>query len=83
MTCNLKSIRASLALTQRELAGIFGMTASNVAHYEAGKQEFPPNFARTLIEVARLRGVEITFDDIYGLEVGAGDTAPEPHQEAA
>jgi len=84
MTCNLRSIRAALSLTQRELAAIFGQTASNVSHYEAGKQEFPPACARALIAEAKKRGVDLTFNDIYGTAiVGAGDTAPETHQEAA
>lgn len=65
MTCNLKSIRMALGMTQRELAAVFGQTASNVSHYESGKQEFPPACARALIVAARERGHDLTFDEIY------------------
>lgn len=80
MTCNLRSIRTRLGLTQRELAQVFSMTASNVAHYEAGKQEFPPNVARALIKEAACHGLTIGFDDIYG---SSDDRPVEPLQEAA
>ncbi|MBI3096369.1 MAG: hypothetical protein HYY97_15985 [Rhodocyclales bacterium] len=68
-------------MTQRELAMVFGQTPSNVSHYEAGKQEFPPACARALIEAAKLRGKDITFDDIYGL--AASVDAASSQQKAA
>lgn len=71
-------------MTQRELAEVFRQTPANVSHYETGKQELPPACARALIEAAKVRGREVTFDEIYAVGiVGATDTAPEPHKEAA
>ena len=63
-------------MTQRELAAVFQQTASNVSHYETGKQELPPSCARALIWAARERGLDITFDDIYTVQkVAVGETA--------
>ena len=62
-------------MTQTDVAGVFGQTKSNVSHYETGKQELPPACARFLIEAARGRGREITFDEIYDVpKLGADDT---------
>lgn len=66
MTSNLRAIRLSLGMTQRELAAVFGQTAANVSHYENDKQELPPACARALIAAARDRGRDLSFDDIYG-----------------
>lgn len=66
-------------MTQRELADVFSQTASNVSHYECGKQELPPACARALIIEARKRGVEISFDDIYAASTGPA----QPEREAA
>lgn len=64
-------------MTQRELAEVFRQTPANISHYETGKQELPPACARALIEAAKARGREVTFDEIYAVEkVGAGATAP-------
>lgn len=63
-------------MTQRQVADVFGQTASNISHYENGKQELPPACARALIAAAAALGREISFDDLY-------HTQPEPHQEAA
>jgi len=84
MASNLRTIRISLGMTQRELAAVFGQTAANISHYETGKQDLPPACARALIEAARVRGREVTFDEIYAARKAVTSTsAPEPHQEAA
>lgn len=84
MKCNLKSIRLDIGMTQREVAAVFGQTASNVSHYENGKQELPPACARALIEAARVRGREVTFDEIYAARKAVTNTpAPEPRQAEA
>jgi transcriptional regulator with XRE-family HTH domain len=83
MTCNLKTIRLALGMTQREIAAVFGQTPSNVSHYENGKQELPPSCARALIDAAQGRGHNLTFDDIYTVEkVSSGGTPPEERQAA-
>lgn len=72
---NIKAIRNRLGLTQTDLAKAFGQSKSNVSHYESGKQELPPVNARKLIDLARQHGCELSFDDIYGSQVGSGNTA--------
>ena len=42
-----------------------GCTQGNIGHYERG-QTVPPDAARRLIDFAQLKGLEITFDDVYG-----------------
>lgn len=52
-------------MTQRELADVFGQTASNISHYEMGKQELPPACARALISYAKDKNQALTFEEIY------------------
>lgn len=66
MSTNLRAIRNRLKMTQLEIATAIGRTQANVSHYETARQEMPPSAARILIAVARSRGVELTFDEIYG-----------------
>lgn len=62
---NLKSIRERLAITQQVLADGLGCTQGNVANLEAG-QALRPELAQKLVVFAKDRGVDLTFDDIYG-----------------
>lgn len=64
---NIKTIRTRLGVTQTVLAAGIGCTQGNVGHYENG-QTVPPDSAKRLIEFARTRGHEVTFDDIYAAE---------------
>lgn len=61
----LKAIRERLAATQAALSEVMGCTQGNVSFYEKG-QTVPPEAAKLLIDYARARGLEITFDHIYG-----------------
>jgi putative transcriptional regulator len=61
----IKSIRASLEMTQAELARVLDMTQANVAFYERG-QTVPPDVARRLILFARSRGFTLGYEDVYG-----------------
>ena len=84
MRNNIKSIRERLSLSQAAFAVAIGVTQGNVSHYEMQRQEVPPEIARRVIAYAASAGLTLSFDDIYlSVEVSAGDTAPEPHQEAA
>lgn len=69
-------------MTQREVADLFEQTASNISHYENGKQQLPSNCARLLIQHVAQRGVTITFDDVYGSLNPHQEAAPEPHPAA-
>lgn len=62
---NLKAIRKQLGLTQAELAKLIGCTQGNIGHYESKNHTIPPERAIQLISVAKERGLEITFEDIY------------------
>lgn len=62
----LKTIRDRLAVTQATLAEVMGCTQGNVSFYEKG-QTVPPEAAKRLIDYARAKGLEITFDHIYGV----------------
>ena len=62
---NIKSIRDRLGLTQAGLAEGIGCTQGNVGHYEKG-QTVPPEMAKRLIGFALTRGLDLTFDHIYG-----------------
>lgn len=61
----IKTIRERLQVTQAELAAGIGRSQGNVAFYEKG-QTVPPDVARSLIMFARARGVQVTYDDVYG-----------------
>lgn len=63
-----KDIRDRLQITQAEIAAALEMSQSNVSFYERG-QTVPPHVASKLIEFAKTRGVELTYDDIYAAKV--------------
>jgi putative transcriptional regulator len=65
MSTNFKAIRERLGMTQAAIGADLGVTQGNVSFYEKG-QTVPPDVARLLIEVAGRRGLELTFDNIYG-----------------
>lgn len=44
------------------------VTQAMVSFYETGENEFPPDKARLLIEYAGKRGLEISYNHIYGRE---------------
>lgn len=62
---HLKPIRDRLGITQKAMADGIGCTQGNVGHYERG-QTLPPEMARKVINFARLHGLELSFDHIYG-----------------
>ena len=60
-----KKIRERLQMTQAAIGAELGVTQGNVSFYEKG-QTVPPDAARKLIELARSKGLELTFDHVYG-----------------
>lgn len=62
----IRSIRERLALSQADLAKLLGCTQGNIGHYEVREQVMPPQVAQRLIFEAAVRGLRITYDDIYG-----------------
>lgn len=55
-------------MTQSEIAAELGQTQGNVSFYELGSQNVPAPVAAKLIEIAKARGVDLSFDDIYVVE---------------
>lgn len=62
------AIRKRLDMTQAEIAAPLGVTQGNVSFYENG-QTVPPAIAAKLIDLAKSKGIEINFDDVYGAEL--------------
>lgn len=60
-----KSIRQRLGMTQAAIGEALDCTQGNVSLYERG-QTVPPEAAGKLIELARSRGLSISFDHVYG-----------------
>jgi len=65
-TNNLKQVRKRLGLKQRELAAAIGVSKGNISHYECQRQLLPPTVAQSVIALAALHGLQISYDDIYG-----------------
>src|SRR6185295_7594625 len=62
-----KRIRERLGWTQAEMAAVLDVSQGTISFYENGKT-VPPQVARKLIDVARQRGLDVTFDHVYGDE---------------
>lgn len=60
-----RTIRKRLAVSQAEIGAALGVGQSNVSFYERG-QTVPPDIAKKLIEYAKGRGLELSFDHVYG-----------------
>lgn len=65
---NVLTIRRRLGLSQADFGAAIGVSQGNVSHYEQMRQEVPPHVARQIIDTAAKRGLQLTFDDIYGDE---------------
>ena len=62
---NLKNIRKQMKLSQAKLAELIGCAQSNVGHYESRNQTIRPEVAQRIMLVAKDRGLNITYEDIY------------------
>lgn len=61
----IRSIRKQLGLSQQELGELLGKTQGNVSLYEVAGQTVPPGVAQRVIEIAKDKGFECTFNDVY------------------
>jgi len=66
-TNNLKAVRQKLGLRQADLASAIGVSKGNISHYECQRQLLPPTVAQRVIALAAERGLQISYDDIYGV----------------
>jgi putative transcriptional regulator len=73
----IKAIRKLLGMSQAEIAEHLGCRQGNISFMERG-QTVPPESARRLIELARSRGVELSYDHVYGAR-----PVPVQHEVAA
>jgi len=63
----IKAIRERLGLSQLALGRGIGCTQGNIFHYERG-QTLPPDAAKRVITFAAEHGLDLTMDQIYGLQ---------------
>jgi putative transcriptional regulator len=61
----IQIIRSRLGVSQVELAEAIGRSQSNISAYERG-QTIPPEVAKELIEFARSKGLQLSYDHVYG-----------------
>lgn len=72
---SIRAIRTRLGMSQQQLADELGCSQTNVSFYEKG-QTVLPEAARKLIDVARSRGLVLSYEHIYdGAELPAAETA--------
>jgi transcriptional regulator with XRE-family HTH domain len=64
----VKPIRALLGLSQVDLAEALGVVQSAVSQYERGSITIGLDAAKRLIDIARGKGIQISLDQIYGLQ---------------
>lgn len=73
---NVQTIRKRLGLSQAAFADAIGVSQGNISHIEQGRQEVMPALAREIIKAAAAKGLELTFDDIYRVQIDdAGEAA--------
>jgi DNA-binding XRE family transcriptional regulator len=63
---NFRNLRKRLILTQAELADLIGCTQGNVGFIERGLQTLMPQMAKRVLRLARERGIQASYEDLYG-----------------
>lgn len=63
---SVMNIRTRLGLSQKALADAVGIKQSTVSAYETGRAEIPADNAQKLIDLARVHGLLIDFNHVYG-----------------
>lgn len=80
-------IRKQLDVSQSELAAAIGVTQSAVSQFEKGLATPSPDTVKKLINFAKTKGIDVSFDSIYAptlrngkVDRGAAsdDTQPNP-----
>lgn len=62
---NLKGLRESLCITQKQLAKEIGHTASSVGHYESGRRKPDIPTCHLIVSALSKRGPRVTIEDIF------------------
>lgn len=76
---SIKRIRERLGLSQKRLAEALDIAQTTLSLYERGGAEIPSPKAQLLINQARIYGLTIDFNHVYG----GVDLPPEPAAKAA
>lgn len=58
-------LRKQLDVSQSELAAAIGVTQSAISQFEKDSATPSPDTVKKLIDFAKTRGVEVSFDSIY------------------
>jgi transcriptional regulator with XRE-family HTH domain len=58
-------LRKRLKVSQADLGAELGVTQSAISQYEKGTSTPSPEIVRRLIEFAKTRGIEVSFESIY------------------
>ncbi|TDT01659.1 helix-turn-helix transcriptional regulator [Erwinia rhapontici] len=62
---NLKGLRESLSITQKQLASEIGHTASSVGHYESGRRKPDIPTCHLIVSALSKHGTKVTIEDIF------------------
>lgn len=62
----IKQIRTALGMSQTAFAKGIECTQGLIYHYENGLVDPPPRTAAKVIELARVNGLSIGYDHVYG-----------------
>jgi transcriptional regulator with XRE-family HTH domain len=63
--CMILQLRKRLKLSQLELGQAIGVSQSSISQYEKGTTTPSPDVVRKLIEYAKGRDVQVSFESIY------------------
>ncbi|HIG0279541.1 TPA: helix-turn-helix transcriptional regulator [Klebsiella aerogenes] len=62
---NLKELRLSLRLTQKDLANDIGCTPSSIGHYESGRRIPDVDICHLIADSLSKRGRKISIEEIF------------------
>lgn len=79
----VKTIRDRLGLSQSELAQVLGVKPTTISTYENGRAEISREKAQVLIDAAKVRGLLIDFNHLYGDVELPPERAPRAPAQAA
>ncbi|EAW9499893.1 helix-turn-helix transcriptional regulator [Salmonella enterica] len=62
---NLKKMRLSLRLTQKDLANAIGCTPSSIGHYESGRRVPSVDICHLITDSLSKHGIKISIEEIF------------------
>lgn len=61
----VKSIRLTLGLNHEQFAELFGITASAISHYEAGRRVPRANLVKEILNLAKKHKIKVSAEDFF------------------